>query len=270
MFSQQPQTVWLLPRWDGGGRPFAEVLPGDVIVVSAGGLMPVDGTVLEGLASVDQQMLTGEAQPVEKAPGEPGLRLDGGLAGKVHVRVEKAGDETVSAQIGHPEPHRQLSARAAGEGQPDCERRRGADAGSRRAGLMTRGTESGLALLNSAFGISLRISAPITMLNLLNIAAEHAILIKDGRSLELLSDVDTVLFDKTGTLTLARPTWRRFTSDRARRDGCSRSPPPPSTGRPTRSRWRSSPRPSAGPRAAGHRGRALRGRLRHQGHPGED
>ncbi len=72
-------------------------------------------------------------------------------------------------------------------------------------GLMTMGLESALALINSAFGVSVRISGPIAMLNLLNIAAQHAILLKDGRSLELLSDVDTVLFDKTGTLTISQP-----------------------------------------------------------------
>ena len=60
-------------------------------------------------------------------------------------------------------------------------------------------------ILGSAIGLNIKITAPIAMLNFLNLAAKHGILIKDGRSLELLKSVDTVVFDKTGTLTLEQP-----------------------------------------------------------------
>ncbi len=71
VFSQQPRTVWL--RRDGREAevPFEAILPGDTIVVGAGGLMPVDGTVLEGHASVDQQMLTGRPSPPRRRPATP-------------------------------------------------------------------------------------------------------------------------------------------------------------------------------------------------------
>lgn len=206
-FSQQPQSVWLLRDGKQECRPFAEVLPGDVVVVSAGGLMPVDGTVLHGLAAVDQQVLTGEAQPIDKAPGDPVFAATLVCAGKLQVRVERAGNETVSAQIAtilDRTASYQLALQAKGNQIAN-----GLAVPTLALGglaLLTRGMESGLAILNSAFGISLRVSAPITMLNLLNVASAHAILIKDGRSLALLAEVDTVLFDKTGTLTLARPT----------------------------------------------------------------
>jgi Cu2+-exporting ATPase len=206
VFSKQPRTVWLLRDGLELERPFEEVLPGDVIVVHAGGFMPVDGVVVEGLASIDQQMLTGEAQPVEKGPGDTVYASTLVLAGKVNVRVSKAGTETVAAKIGeilNRTASYQLALQSKGSKIAHDAALPTLVLGA--LALWMRGPESGLAVLNSSFGVSVRISAPVTMLNLLNIASHNAILLKDGRSLELLSDVDTVVFDKTGTLTLAQP-----------------------------------------------------------------
>jgi Cu2+-exporting ATPase len=168
--------------------------------------VPVDGQVVSGLASIDQQMLTGEAQPVEKAPGDTVYAATVVLAGKIYVRVEKAGNETVSAKIGqvlNKTASYQLALQSRGS-KIAHDSALPVLALSALA-LGTVGAESSLAVLNSAFGISIRVSAPVTMLNLLSIASQNGILLKDGRSLELLSDVDTVVFDKTGTLTLSQP-----------------------------------------------------------------
>lgn len=206
VFSKQPRTVWLVRDGVEVERPFEEVLPGDVVVVGAGGAMSVDGTVVDGLASIDQQMLTGEAQPVEKAVGDPVYASTLVLAGKVHVRVDKAGNETVAAKIGEI-LNRTASYQLALQSRGSKMAHDGALPTLALSGLalVTLGAGSALATLNSGFGVTVRLSAPITMLNLFNIASHNGILLKDGRSLELLSEVDTVLFDKTGTLTIAQP-----------------------------------------------------------------
>jgi len=205
IFSAQPRTVWVLREGVELERPLEEISSGDVVVVWAGERIPVDGTVVDGRASVDQQMLTGEAHPVEKGPGDPVFAATVVLAGRVHVRVDKAGTETVAARIdeilNRTESY-QLALQSRGiklandSAAPTL--------GLSAVALLARGPESALAMLNSAFGVSVRVSAPITMLNLFNIASSEDILLKDGRSLELLSGVDTVVFDKTGTLTMAQ------------------------------------------------------------------
>lgn len=210
VFSQQPRTVVVVEGGREVERALAEITAGAVVVVHAGGFMPVDGVVVDGLATIDQHMLTGEAQPAEKSPGDPVFASTVVLAGKVHVRVDSAGAETVAAKIGdvlNRTASYQLALQSKGSKiAHDFALPTLAVSG---LALATLGPDSALAVLNSAFGASLRMSGPVTMLNLLNIASHNAILLKDGRSLDLLSEVDTVVFDKTGTLTLTRPNVAR-------------------------------------------------------------
>ena len=72
------------------------------------------------------------------------------------------------------------------------------------------GANQALALTYSGFGYQMRLAAPLTVLNYLRIASNHGILVKDGRALEKLSEVDTIIFDKTGTLTEKIPQVERI------------------------------------------------------------
>ena len=69
-----------------------------------------------------------------------------------------------------------------------------------------------VAVLNSDFGTGIRMAAPLAMLSSLALCANKGILVKDGRALELMNEIDTVLFDKTGTLTRERPEVGRIIS----------------------------------------------------------
>lgn len=206
VFTQQPRVVIVLEAGQERERPLKEIAAGAIVLVRAGSFMPVDGQVVEGLALVDQHMLTGEAKPVEKVPGDPVYASTMVLAGKLQVRVSCAGDATVAAKIGevlNQTSSYQLALQSKGSKiAHDFALPTLALAG---VALVSLGAESGLAILNSSFGTSVRVSSPITMLNLLNIASNNGILLKDGRSLDLLSTVDTVIFDKTGTLTQEQP-----------------------------------------------------------------
>ncbi|MEZ4734799.1 MAG: hypothetical protein R3E79_47510 [Caldilineaceae bacterium] len=99
LFGGQICTVWLLVDGVEVETPFEQVRVGNTVVVHAGQMIPVDGTIVEGMATIDQHMLTGEAQPVEKERGELVLASTVLLSGRIHIRVDKAGDATVAAQI---------------------------------------------------------------------------------------------------------------------------------------------------------------------------
>nr|AAY00037.1 ORF2 [uncultured bacterial symbiont of Discodermia dissoluta] len=213
IFGQQARYVWVVLDDVEVEVPFDQLQPGDTVVVEAGQMLPADGTITSGMASIDQHVLTGEAQPVEKAPGDLVYASTVVLAGKVYIRVEKAGEETVAAQIGailNRTASYQTTLQSKGSALAHASALPTLLLGS--LAWATIHLEQGLAILNSAFGGTLRITAPIAMLNFLNIASHNGILVKDGRSLELLKDVDTVVFDKTGTLTLDQPTVVRIYS----------------------------------------------------------
>ncbi len=78
------------------------------------------------------------------------------------------------------------------------------------AALPVAGAQGAMAVLISDVTWDARLTGPLSVLNFLNLATQHGILIKDGRALELLAHVNTVVFDKTGTLTLEQPELGRI------------------------------------------------------------
>ena len=221
LFGQQIRSVWMLVDGVEVEVPVEQVQTGDLIIIYAGQMAPMDGAIVQGHASIDQHMLTGEAQPAEKGPGDRVLAATIVLAGRIVVQVEKAGDETTAAQIGRiltdtSDFKESLVARATifndSIALPFI----------LASGLLMPflGVERALGVLMSTPGYRMVLYGPLSMLSYLHLAAQQGILIKDGRSLELLDEVDTVVFDKTGTLTLDQPyvsaihTWAGFTEER--------------------------------------------------------
>lgn len=206
IFEQQPRSVWLWRDDVEIQVPFEKVQSGDVLVVNAGEVIPADGFIVGGLASIDQHRLTGESQPAEKSLGEPVFAATVVLSGRILVQVEKAGTETVAAQIGDILT-RTADYRYAVEARSQqlADRSVLPTLGISSLALLTRGLVGSVAVVSSNFSEILRVASPLGMLSYLSVATQNGILIKDGRSLELLREVDTVVFDKTGTLTLEQP-----------------------------------------------------------------
>ncbi|WP_165224126.1 heavy metal translocating P-type ATPase [Aquisphaera insulae] len=205
-FGKQPRFVWLYRDGVEVQVSLDRLEAGDTIVVNTGEVVPVDGIITEGLAMIDQHALTGESTPAEKGVGDRVFASTLMVAGKVLVSVEKSGSETASAKISqilNDTAGYKLSSQHKGERLADRAVIPTLTIGA--VGMATMGPAGAVAVLNSDFGTGIRMAAPLAMLSSLALAASKGILVKDGRALELMNEVDTVLFDKTGTLTRERP-----------------------------------------------------------------
>lgn len=205
LLGEQPTRVWVKRDGEEQSIPFEELLIADILVLTAGQQIPVDGVVVHGSASVDQHRLTGESQPVDKIMGDPVLAATLVLAGKIDVRVEKAGAETVAARIGEvlDQTVERQEIRIADQFKT-LEKYRWPTLGGSAIGLVLRGPKAALEMLGCNFMVSQIPLRLLTLLNGLGTGAERGVLIKDGRVLERLPNIDTIVFDKTGTLTLEK------------------------------------------------------------------
>lgn len=206
IFGQQPRHVWIVKDGVEIEIPVGHLEKGNLIVVGTGEMIPVDGMVMEGAALVDQHILTGEAQPIEKRAGESVFAATVILGGKIYIQVEKYGPETIAAQIGKilnktADYRSKLEARAIQVADQMVTPTLVVSG----LALYQLGIIPAVAAMNCNFSDVVRIAYPLGMLNYLKLASEQGILVKDGRSLELLAHIDTMVFDKTGTLTLAQP-----------------------------------------------------------------
>ena len=205
-FGKQPRFVWLLKDGVEIEVPLEKIAQGDIVAVHTGDAVPVDGHIIEGMAMIDQHALTGESTPAEKGVGDRVYASTILVAGKIFVSVEQAGSETATAKISqilNDTAGYKLTSQNKGE--------RLADQAVLPTMLVsgiafsTLGPFAGVAVLNSDLGTGIRMAAPLAMLSSLSLCAQKGILVKDGRALELMNEIDTVLFDKTGTLTRERP-----------------------------------------------------------------
>ncbi len=202
VFDQKVSTVWLLKDGVELETAIEKIKIKDVIIVNTGELIPLDGNIIKGEVTVDQHALTGESIPVEKAIGEKVLASTVVIAGYAWIEVTQTGKNTVVAKIENVlqgTSHFKTGIQLKGESWAD-------KAAAPILGLgMTlwplQGAAIATAVFNCSPGNGIRLSASAQTLTHIILAAQKNILIKDGRVLEQLMEVDTVIFDKTGTLT---------------------------------------------------------------------
>src|SRR5262249_31948415 len=163
--------------------------------------------VEHGKAMVDQATLTGESLPVEKGEGDEVFASTVVREGKLYIRAERIGDATEAAQI-----VRLVEEAPARETKIQNYAIKWANdlvpysfLGAGIASGVGGGLQAAAAVLIVDYGTGIRIAAPTVVLSAMTKAIRHGILIKGGRHLETLAEVDAIVFDKTGTLTAGQP-----------------------------------------------------------------
>ena len=206
MVNTQPREVWILRQGLEVQIPFDQVRIGDVVVARAGEITPIDGVVARGDASLDQSIVTGETRPIDKTVGDPVYAFSVVLSGRLDIRVEKTGHATLVSRVEALLQHTaNLTHSIESRSEAWANRMALPMLGMSGLALPFLGPSGAAALLNSCPGWYLHVLAPFGMISYLNAAMQRGILVKDGRALDRLKRVDTVVFDKTGTLTQGPP-----------------------------------------------------------------
>lgn len=188
-------------------RSLSDVQLGDVVIVRPGGHIPVDGTVASGHSFVDQAAITGESMPVEKVEGVHVFAGTLNQSGVLEVRTDKIGQDTAFGRIIELVERAERS-RAPIEKIAD-----------RLAGYLvyfalgcaaitywlTRDARSTISVIVVAGACGIAAGTPLAILGAIGRAAQKGVIVKGGRYLEGLSNIEIVVLDKTGTLTLGTP-----------------------------------------------------------------
>ncbi|TGK36425.1 copper-translocating P-type ATPase [Leptospira gomenensis] len=218
----QPKTANIIRGDELQEIPLAAVRVGDLLLVKSGETIPVDGSVEEGVSTVDESMLTGESIPVEKKEGS--VLFGGSLNrnGVLKLRASKVGKDTLLAGIirvvreaqGSRAPIQRIADRISGVFVPIVVIAAfvtflvwffGIQPGNVAGAL-----EKAIAVLVIACPCALGLATPVSILAGSGRAAAEGILFRTAEALEIAHKVDTIVFDKTGTLTYGKPVLNDF------------------------------------------------------------
>ncbi|GIQ71630.1 heavy metal translocating P-type ATPase [Bradyrhizobium sp. RD5-C2] len=203
----QSKTAWLLRDGEVVSIPAAELQNGDIVVVYPGEMIPVDGEIIDGSATIDQKTITGEGLPVHRGKGEAAFAATVIREGQITLRALRVGTATTAGQI-----VRLIESAPIGDTRMQNHAERFAD----RLVAPTLALATGTAMVSGDFnrflslvivdyGTGIRVAAPTSVLSSMTLAARTGMIIKSGGHMEKLAGIDTMVFDKTGTLTHGTP-----------------------------------------------------------------
>ena len=199
--------VWVRSQGTEILVPLTKVHTGDEVVVRSGNMIPLDGTVLEGEAMVNQAALTGESMPVRKVEGSTiyaGTVVEEGEC--VFIAKAEGGSNRYDKIVAMIEESEKLKSSTENRALALADRLvpwcLGATAVTY---LLTRNVTRAISCLMVDFSCALKLSMPLAVLSAMRECGSYHITVKGGKYLEALSKADTIVFDKTGTLTRATP-----------------------------------------------------------------
>ncbi|MDL2268835.1 heavy metal translocating P-type ATPase [Desulfosarcina sp. OttesenSCG-928-A07] len=199
----QAESVWVVRNGTETRIPVADVKIGDHVICGPGEAVVIDGTVIDGEASVNQSSISGESVPVHVKPGDPVISGSVVDEGRLVIDVEHTGAETAVARIGrfidqsirqHSEKQTQNAALA--DSLVPVTLGLGA-----LVFAVTRDIRRMASILTVDYSCAIRLTLPIAVRSGIYAAGQAGVLLKGAAAVDALQDVDTLVFDKTGTLT---------------------------------------------------------------------
>ena len=199
--------VWLKTPAGDVLTPIGQIRPGDQVVVRAGGVIPLDGVVAQGEATINQASLTGESVPVAKRPGSAVYAGTVVEEGECILDVKQASGQGRYDQIVEmiQRSEQMKSATEAKASNLADKLVPYTFAGSLLSLVLTRNVTRALSVLMVDFSCALKLAMPLAVLSAMREAGREHITVKGGKFLEAVAKADTIVFDKTGTLTHACP-----------------------------------------------------------------
>ncbi|MEQ1602591.1 MAG: copper-translocating P-type ATPase, partial [Methylophilaceae bacterium] len=211
----RPETARVKRMSEEVDIPLQQVMIDDIVVMRPGERIPVDAIIIEGISHVDESMMTGESEPVNKVVGNKVIGGSVNIDGMLLVRTVAIGAESTLSRIIRLVEDAQTA-------KPEIQRL--VDKVSAvfvpvviviafitllAWGLYSANWEQAIlnavAVLVIACPCALGLATPTAIMAGTGVAARHGILIKDAKALELAHSITQVVFDKTGTLTEGRP-----------------------------------------------------------------
>ena len=194
--------------------PMSELTEGDNIRVQTGNVIPVDGVVVSGEATVNESSMTGEPLPVAKREG---ITVFAGTVveeGNIVVNVKALSSNTkISKIIDLIDNSENLKAGVQSRAETLADRIVPFSfLGFLATLVLTRNITKAVSLLMVDYSCAIKLSTPIAVISAIKEAADHDITVKGGKYLEAYAHADTIVFDKTGTLTNAEPKLEKVIS----------------------------------------------------------
>ncbi|MEO5330599.1 MAG: heavy metal translocating P-type ATPase [Magnetococcus sp. YQC-5] len=213
LLNLEPRHAVVIREGEPVSVPVREVRVDEQVMIKPGERIPVDGTLLTGITSINESMLTGEPMPVTKGPGDELVCGTLNLEGAITLTATRVGEETTLARILRLVETAQ-SARPPIQSIADRMATRFVGVvlflSAVTLGLWwwldpTRALENTVAVLIITCPCALGLAAPSAMITAMGTAARMGILIKNGETIECLERVTFVAMDKTGVITQGRP-----------------------------------------------------------------
>lgn len=207
-------TAWLVTKDGDVQIAMSDLHVGDVIRVRTGSVIPVDGTITDGEAYINESSMTGEPLAVMKSTGATVFAGTAIEEGTLAIQVKALSSNTkINKIIELIDSSENLKAGIQSKAETLADRIVPFSfLGFGLTLLLTRNITKAVSVLMVDYSCAIKLSTPIAVISAIREAADHNITIKGGKYLEEFAQATTIVFDKTGTLTNAEPKLERVIS----------------------------------------------------------